>query len=167
MTRMYSGGIPHTVRAIPVAAPAKALPEHKWLPEAGRVAVAFPWTARYPVLPWRVGEALHAWLAKIRLTLPPIHEEGLDNDEDEKMHISLSFNQASDLIKRIEATRDAKGSLFEVVMPNSKRMGDCYKDELVQISKALRRLGFETESEGFNRLAFAMWVREQPEVQPN
>ena len=69
------------------------------------------------------------------------------------MH-TLSLHQASDLLKRIGATRQANGSLFDVVMPNGKRFGDCRKEDFVQLSKALQRLGFETESERFNRLAF-------------
>jgi hypothetical protein len=77
--------------------------------------------------------------------------------------ISLTLNEATKLIERIEKTRE-RGGLFNVLMPNGKRLRDCTRTDLEELIDALERLSFDpdckTAAERFKRIADALLRRE-------
>ncbi len=55
--------------------------------------------------------------------------------------VSLTAEQATDLITQLQAALEGRQPILDIVMPNGKKMIDCSGQYVGEVSKALHRFG--------------------------
>jgi hypothetical protein len=67
--------------------------------------------------------------------------------EEDLTNVSLTLEQARDLLAQLSAALDGRQGLLEIVMPNDKKMSDCTGHYVRQVSEALHRISLNDVTE--------------------